>query len=400
MTPRPFRRILLLLAAGIILACGIVAWLPSPFIWLSALGALACAIAAWRSARAAVRIVCVNAALVLVLFGAIEAAFAVLLTRRNSSFPEYPPSYFQPDDDLGGAPERGAAAHVRKLHGSTVVYDVMYTIGSNGLRRSPPDRGSGAAACALFFGDSFMFGEGLADDQTIPWRVGVLTGGDVRVYNFGFHGFGAQQMLAAFDRHRVDKVVDCKPTNIIYLAIPDHVARAAGYYNFMPHGPRYELVAARAGGVGGPDSVEYRGHFDDAERQRTALGAVVARAMAKSWLYRWLISLSPQPDQTDLRRYVAIVSEAARRAGERYPGARFDVIYWDIHGGAPMDERVLPALRGAGLNVLDVEQILPGFRENASSYALSAYDAHPGARADDLLARHLVRQLFHMTPRP
>jgi hypothetical protein len=378
------------LAGAIVAACAIVAWIPSPFVWLAGAGAIACGLAAWKGGRGWVRVVSVNACLVLLLFGAIEAAFAMLLTRRNRSFPEYPPLYFQPDDELGGAPQKGSA-HVTKRTGSTVVYDVTYTIGANGLRASPPDRGTDAKACALFFGDSFMFGEGLADDQTIPWRVGVLTNGDARAFNFGFHGFGAQQMLAALEGDRVAKSVACRPTHIIYEAIPDHVARAAGYYGFMRHGPRYELVsnAARS------DSVAYRGHFDDAENNRSAIGAAIANAMAKSWLYRWLTSLSPLPDDEDLKRYVAIVTTARRVAAEKYPGSRFDVLYWDIHGESPMDEKVLPALRAAGLSVFDAEQILPGFRENPSTFALSPYDAHPGARADDLLARYIVQQWFH-----
>jgi hypothetical protein len=132
-----------------------------------------------------------------------------------------------------------------------------------------------------------------------------------------------------------------------------------------------------------------RGHFDDPEHNRSAFGAVIANAMAKSWVYRWLTSLSPQPDDDDLKRYVAIVTSAARVAATRYPGVRFDVLYWDIHGETPMDEKVLPALRAAGLNVFDAEQILPGFRENPPSVA------PPGARADDLLARFIVQQWFH-----
>ena len=382
---------MLLTAGGVIAAVVMLTWLPSPFVWLCGAGAIACAIAAWKSVRGWMRIACVNAGLLLLLFGAIETAFALLLTRRNSSFPVYPPQYFQPDDELGGAPERGAAAHVTKRVGSTVVYDVTYTIGANGLRRSPPDRGPGATSCALFFGDSFMFGEGLADDQTLPWRVGALTDGDVRVYNFGFHGFGAQQMLAALEGSRIEKTVDCRPTHVIYEAIPDHVARAAGYYNFMRHGPRYEVIGGTAGGA---DSAAYRGHFDDAEAHRSALRAAVASMLEKSWLYRWLSSLSPQPNDDDLRRYVAIVKTAERVALARYPGCRFDVLYWDIHGGGPVDEKVLPALRAAGLDVYDAGQILPGFRAHPMSYALSPYDAHPSARADDLLARHLVQQLF------
>ncbi|HEV8410900.1 MAG TPA: hypothetical protein VGQ30_10345 [Gemmatimonadaceae bacterium] len=391
MTRRTIRRIAAFSIGGAALACVVITSVPSPFVLLAGAGAILCAVVAWKGGRGWLRVVSVNACLVLLLFGAIEAAFGMLLTRRNRSFPEYPPQYFQPDDELGGAPQKGAAAHVTKRAGSAVVYDVNYTIGANGLRVSPPDHGTDAKACALFFGDSFMFGEGLADDQTIPWRVGALTNGDVRAFNFGFHGFGAQQMLAALQGDRVAKAADCRPTHIIYEAIPDHVARSAGYYSFMRHGPRYELEpnAVR------PDSVSLRGHFDDAENNRSAIGAVIANAMAKSWVYRWLTSLSPQPDEDDLRRYVAIVTSAARVAATRYPGVRFDVLYWDIHGESPMDEKVLPALRAAGLNVFDAEQILPGFRENPSSFALSPYDAHPGARADDLLARYIVQQWFH-----
>jgi len=118
----------------------------------------------------------------------------------------------------------------------------------------------------------------------------------------------------------------------------------------------------------------------------------------RSWLYRWLASLSPLPDDDDLRRYVSIIGQAARLAAARYPGCRFDVLYWDIPGVAPPDEKVLAALRAAGLRVHDVAQILPDFRERPSSYALSAFDAHPGARANDLLARYLARELFDVTP--
>jgi hypothetical protein len=388
--PRALRQLLWIVGAAVV-AIGIVGYVPSPFVWLSGAGVLVCALGARKSGKGWVRVACVNAGLVLLLFGAIEAAFAVLLTRRNSSYPEYPTQYFQPDDELGGAPQRGVPARVVKRVGSTVVYDVVYTIGSNGLRRSPPDRGVAAKACALFFGDSFMFGEGLADDQTLPWRVGVLTDGDVRVFNFGFHGFGAQQMLAALEGDRVEKAVDCRPTHIIYEAIPDHVARAAGYYGFMRHGPRYELVSAPGGSA---DSVAYRGHFDDDENNRSAARAAFAHVLAKSWTYRWLASLSPLPDDEDLRRYVAIVKTAARVAAARYPRSRFDVLYWDIHDGTPLDGKVLPALGAAGLSVHDVGQILPGFKARPSSYVLSAYDAHPSAHADDLLARYLVNELF------
>ena len=140
MTRRTIWRIAAVLISGAALACAIIAWVPSPFVWLAGAGAIGCAVVASKAGRGWVRVVSVNACLVLLLFGAIEAAFAMLLTRRNRSFPEYPPQYFQPDDELGGAPQKGAS-HVTKRAGSTVVYDVTYTIGANDLRVSHPDRG-------------------------------------------------------------------------------------------------------------------------------------------------------------------------------------------------------------------------------------------------------------------
>ncbi len=357
---------------------------PSLFTWFSAAAAIACFMVVRRSKRRAVRILCVNTGILLLMFCAVETAFGYLLSRRNSTLAQYPGDYFQPDDVLGGAARHGAS-RVREIHGGTVVYDVTYTIGVNGLRVAPPDSGAAARQCAIFFGDSFMFGEGLADTLTLPYRAGVIAGGGVRVYNFGFHGFGAQQMLAALEQKRVDSAVECRPSHIIYEGIPDHVARAAGLYKFMTHGPRYEILP----GSGGADSVAYRGHFDDGHEP-----GVLGRVLSTSWIYRWLASLNPPPDDADLRRYVAIVVAAQRLSAAKYPGSTFDVLWWPIHGMGPLGDQVLPALRQAGLHVHSADDILPGFPQSPSAYWLSAYDAHPNARADDLLAHYVARVIF------
>jgi hypothetical protein len=362
-----------------------------PFVWLAGAGSAACLGVAVRRTNGWTRVAMANLGLVLIFFAAIEVAFGVLLARRNEGAPEYPAGYFQSDDILGAAPPDGAHAHVRKQHGAATVYDVVYTIGANGLRVAPPDRGAAAAQCVLFFGDSFTFGEGLADDQTLPYRVGVLADGNARVFNFGFHGYGAQQMLAALERGDVESVVGCRPTQVIYEGIPDHVARAAGFYNFMQHWPRYELVHTVSG-----DSVRYAGHFDD--RQPSAFTRLLQPMLSKSWLYRWLVSLSPLPGDADLKRYVAIVRTSERLVTARYPGCHFDVLWWSIHGRGPMDEITLPALRAAGLRVHATDDILPGFRKHSAQYTLSPYDGHPSARADDLLARYVVKSILGGTP--
>lgn len=379
------------LGAVAALSVAALAFLPWPFVWLAVLWSLFCFVVAWDSRRRFVRVVLINAGLVVLAVGGIETLFATLLTRRDRREAHYPPGYFQLDDDYGGAPTKNTSAHIQKWHDSTLVYDVTYSFGPNGLRLSPPDRGSDAKACALFFSDSFMLGEGLNDDQTLPWRVGVLTGGAVRVANFGFHGFGAQQMLVAFDHGRVAAATSCRVTNVVYLAIPDHVARASGLAWFTRHSPRYDVIPDGHGG----DSVLYHGHFDDAYRPGSS-SAAVERQLLKSWLYRWASYLERPADDDDLRRYLAIVAATERIARAQYPGCRFDVLWWGMHVGNPLDEVVLPALQKAGFHVHLVEDILPEFKERPSSWLLSPYDAHPSARADDLLARYLAREILAM----
>jgi hypothetical protein len=44
-------------------------------------------------------------------------------------------------------------------------------------------------------GDSFTFGEGVADDETYPSRLQELLGPDTDVVNLGVHGYGHDQML-------------------------------------------------------------------------------------------------------------------------------------------------------------------------------------------------------------
>lgn len=370
-----------------------LAFLPAPFIWLAAALAMACFVTA-RRGRGFARVLYANLALLALGVGAIETAFAVLMTRRDAREARFPPGYFQLDDDFGGAPVKSSHARVRKWHDSTLVYDVTYTFGANGLRQAPPDRGANPAACVLFFTDSFVLGEGLRDDQTLPYRVGVLTDGRARTFNFGFHGFGAQQMLVAFERGRVAAAVDCRVTHVVYLAIADHVARASGLPWFTRHSPRYDVLPDGHGG----DSVAHHGHFDDAVGPDSWSGRIDGQLL-KSFVYRWLDRLQPPADAADLTRYVAIVAASERLARARYPGCRFDVLWWPMRGANPIDDAVLPALRRAGLEVHDVAQVLPGFSARPQEYWLSPYDAHPSARADDLMARFVAGTILGV-PQP
>ena len=153
-----------------------------------------------------------------------------------------------PHEELGWAlPPESVVTQTLSFE-SELLYDATYTIGPDGLRiSSPAERGDGRSTeCVLFFGDSFTFGQGLADHEALPFRVHEESAQRYRTYNFGLNGYGAHQMLSALQHGLVRDVVQCDRdagdrTSSI-RAITDHVGRSAGRVWWETRGPRYVLT--------------------------------------------------------------------------------------------------------------------------------------------------------------
>lgn len=99
------------------------------------------------------------------------------------------------------------------------------------------------SGCVLFFDDSLTFGEGVNDNQTMPYRVGMRSAGALRVYNFAFHGYGPHQMLAQIELGVVRDTIDCLPDHAIYQAIIPRIADYVVAHILHPVAPR--KVAAK-----------------------------------------------------------------------------------------------------------------------------------------------------------
>ena len=91
----------------------------------------------------------------------------------------------------------------------------------------------------MFFGDSYTFGIGVNDDETLPNVFSILSG--MRVLNFGVRGYGPHHMLRLLERDVPKKITSSFPRLIVYTAIEDHIARAAGRAAWDQNGPLYEI---------------------------------------------------------------------------------------------------------------------------------------------------------------
>jgi len=94
-------------------------------------------------------------------------------------------------------------------------YSVNVSIGSDGLRAtSNVLKNENNSESAIFFGDSFIFGDGLNDEQTIPSQVSLALSGEgknIKCLNAGVLGWSPAQALLYYQRlsqkNKFDKVI-------------------------------------------------------------------------------------------------------------------------------------------------------------------------------------------------
>jgi hypothetical protein len=391
-----------LVAGGAVLAalCALLLYRTrSPYLFLFLVGVLlaAAAAAAFAARR---RTVAARAALVVagLALGALAiegSAIAIVSLRPDGESPRRlvgsgydAVSYFVPDPDLGHAPAPGAIARVQRLRGARRLYDVTYHVDEHGLRvsRDPTAAVAEGARNVLFFGCSFAFGEALADEESLPYRFGVLSDGAFVPYNLAFHGYGPHQMLSILETGRERRAIDAgRPTPYgIYVALlPAHVDRVVGKAVWDPGGPRYVLDPASAGGIA-------RDGVFHGRAMRLALSL-----LGKSVFHREILlpQLAPPldaaraPDAEEL--FVRVVRRAQDLFEERY-GGRFLVVLWPEHG-APT-ESYARRLAEVGVPTVGVADLVPGYAPPPSPYHVPE-DSHPSALADDEVARALLRYL-------
>lgn len=286
--------------------------------------------------------------------------------------------YYTSSDILGYTAKKGISVTARKFKGDELVFDVVYTIDENGLRVSPPTGAGDGRPCILFFGGSYTFGEGVNDHEAMPYIVGELT--NAEVYNFGFHGYGPQQMLSAIEHGLVEETVTCQPTHAIYQAIHGHIARSAGLLSFSRNGPKYILL--------NDGSVKYDGHFDDGFLNRN-----LYELKQKSFLYNKYFNNRPAIGLEQIELFMGIVASSRDQLEEMYPGIEFHTILW-----IPKSEEEAGIIEGfeeRDINLHLIKNVLPDYPQKWKEYQIQpGVDGHPNPKAHEAIARYVATQII------
>jgi hypothetical protein len=354
--------------------------LPVPWAWVFGIWALAALRLAFGKHRGRHPALWFNVMVLCVALASVELYFWVTAPKYVRIAESYQAGYSRPDARLGYRPVAGVSRGARGIFHDELVYDVTYTIDAKGLRKTPEPQDP-TAPSLLFFGGSFMFGEGLDDAQTIPAVVSELTDGRYATLNLAFHGYGAHQVLAALQHGVAEEAFTSPPKHVVYLALPAHGWRAAGRSPWDTRGPRYVLQS--------DGSVRHVGSFDRGAWR--TVGQRLEDFLNHSFVWKWLLLKLP-PRRDHARLLAALVGTARAEVAQRWPGCRMHVLLWER---PPRQAAVaLEALRERSVKVHVMADVLPGFAEDPRPFQLHPRDGHPSAEADRRIAEYIVRELL------
>jgi hypothetical protein len=380
-----------------------------PFVWVCVVSSLLLLYLGSVAGSSVRRAVWVNIAAAVLALGVGEWYQWYITPEKKNSYC-CDDAYFIRNDDFGMVPKKNfTATHVKTIN-SVPIYKTTYTMDANGLRIAPPYDPLNLRGSLLFFGCSFTIGEGVADNEAMPYLAGLLTHGRYAVYNFGFHGYGPQQMLAALETSLTESIVTVPPKYIIYQAIPYHIERAAGLMTWFPHAPRYRSThGGRVTAQGNFDTVPDESRYSRMERfwrARGAVGHAVSTTLRKSFLYNRLVSPFRSLSLEDVQLFIDIVAQSRDVAMTKHPTAEFHVILWDNMFRQRDFQRFLPpvlaAFQDRQIRVHLMSEIMPDYEGSVPNmrYELHPQDSHPNALTHRVIAEYVANTIVQEADAP
>jgi hypothetical protein len=350
----------------------------------------------WRSGALLVSALCLGLVLV-------DAFAGILAPRAHGSGLVYrtePSDWKVEHPVLGYGARPNTKVRESATYDGKTIYDVVYTIDADGRRATPAAQGGAAQAGAtpagtdtyLFFGDSFIFGSGLADGDTLAAQFarvrGIdVRGGEVRTANFGLIGYGPNHAVRAFEAGLVDRYADGTVKAVVTWLIPDHLRRVTGDASWLGSSPRYVLEDGPGDGA-----VRHTGSFTQ-QRWRNPVDGLLHLAGEKLAFVRAIGARQREEQQIELT--VALLLRLQALAREKL-GAPLVVLYsWPNRRKGeqvPLVER----LAAAGVRAMDTVDVTEGLPAEQLDIP---YDGHPTAYQIGLIAAELSRRLGGGSPR-
>jgi hypothetical protein len=288
--------------------------------------------------------------------------------------------YIVPSESTGWAALPSTTARVVKRDGDRVVYDVIYSFDERGRRIVPQDPDARYDAFLLFFGDSGTFGEGVDARESLPFHVASRLSG-VRAYNYAFHGYGPQHVLAKIEASDLRaEVAESRGLALYPLSafLMDRLAGGSRTLAWSERLPRY--VAAR-------DGVRREGFHQAARPVRSLMLKMIGTSpLAQGLGIRWPVTTT----DADRELFCRVMASARDELRRRLPGTDLLIVLHPRDPVAPF-----ACFESYGLRTIDVRA---AYGDTPVANLSLRGDSHPSPLAQELVGAALARELEPLLP--
>ncbi|MFH1622050.1 MAG: hypothetical protein ABIA97_02875 [Candidatus Omnitrophota bacterium] len=257
-----------------------------------------------------------------------------------------------------------------------VIWEAIYSIDEFGKRKTPVDNAEGRDKFLLFFGGSFTFGEGLGNNQTLPYEVGQRSQ-KYMPYNFGEIGAGPFDVLAKIESIDFKKQIKEKTGIMIYvLPIDVHVDRVVGSIDVSRWNDRFAYYRKDKSG-----SLTRSGTFYENRPFLTRL--ILKSQVLKYFNVKHIFPIR----ENDIKFTASVINTFFKIFKDKYSDAKVCLL---IYPRGKYKNLLLKYINKDSIIILDYFEL---FDPSDPKFRISEYDKHPTYLANKILAESIVKDL-------
>lgn len=248
-----------------------------------------------------------------------------------------------------------------------------------GIRHTPVSENS-RHKFAVFFGDSFTFGVGVNDDETLPYYFGQEAP-EYRPYNYGVPGGAVQNMYYKLSTEDLTKTINESSGIAVYWYFGFHTNRVVGG---MPGFNKWADITACYELEG--DSLVLKGNFRQAHPWRSVLYDLLYLSNTCRYVGFYL-PLAHTEKHYDTAAFMLL--ESMRLFKEQFPQSEFIVLFWNSK--VPYLP-VMECVNAQGVRTIAVREFFEGI-DNSQELPKTLPDGHLLGQDYKRIAEGLVTHL-------
>lgn len=285
-------------------------------------------------------------------------------------------TFIEEDVILGFRPKPDNVTYSKLVRDGKLVYDVQYEIDEFARRKSDLPQIDRSQDFVAVFGGSVVFGEGLPTQHTLPSFLARLTG--KKTYNYGFLGYGANQMLALLEARPLVKEIPEKNGTLVYPFWDGYVEFTIGsmsvYNNWGAFTPYYALEN---------DIPVRHGNFTSG-RPWSSLGFWILGKTRLPSLFRMNIPRAIGDEHLWIT--AKIVEKSKDLFLQQYPAGKFVVVFYP---GSVFKDKMISYFQKLGVAYLDKTDV---FKSDDPAMSIPG-DAHPSHEAFEKFSQSFAGEI-------